>query len=325
MPCAAGGYPWAVVAKQSNDFSGLPGNALGPVSGTLSTTVRGSCKLRFVGQPGGTRTGELIRAADFDQESPLLVSVEAIDGSPLPPIDGSPLPQRLTWFTGPISISPSSGSFSASAPPAVMRGLFSYSGLKLGAPGSYTLRATGTGFSAGTSSGFQVADVAEKCNATKCDAHLDGSLTSSTLNGVLGAGAEGHVLLSLNAGPQPECSGYVSPMGDWYEFMVTTERDKTIAVTYSKEAMRKVKGASSLEICFASPEPFTAKTGPATPFDYDGQLSTGANGLEGYVGLLPDCPDTPDSPCILSRGSGGGGTALVEFFVPGRLGDPRYH
>jgi hypothetical protein len=54
-------------------------------------------------------------------------------------------------------------------------------------------------------------------------------------------------------------------------------------------------------------------------------LSTGANGLEGYVGLLPDCPDTPDSPCILSRGSGGGGTALVEFFVPGRLGDPRYH
>ncbi len=33
------GYPWAVLAKQSNDFSGLPGNSLGPISGTLSTTV----------------------------------------------------------------------------------------------------------------------------------------------------------------------------------------------------------------------------------------------------------------------------------------------
>jgi len=89
MPCEAGSYLWEVLAKQSNDFSGLPGNSLGPVSGTLSTTVQGTCKLRFVGQPGGTRTGELIRAAQFDEASTQLVSVEAIDGSP---IDGSTPP-----------------------------------------------------------------------------------------------------------------------------------------------------------------------------------------------------------------------------------------
>src|SRR5262245_57499190 len=51
MPCAAGDYLWQVQAKQSNDFSGTPGNDLGPVSGNPTTTVTGQCVLNFVAQP----------------------------------------------------------------------------------------------------------------------------------------------------------------------------------------------------------------------------------------------------------------------------------
>jgi len=315
MTCAAGSYAWSVDAKQSNDFNGLPGNTLGPVSGTLSTTVQGICELRFVGQPAGAQKDELIRAAPFDQGSTELVSVEALDGSPAP--------QRLTWFTGPIAIAPAPGSFSASAPPTVVDGLFSYSGLKLGDAGTYVLRATRAGFDTGVSSAFQIVDVAQPCNGSKCDATLAGSLTSTTINGALGPGDEGHVLLSLSVGTEPECAGYDPPSDDWYEFLVTAARDKTITVSYSRNAMRRINGgASALQICFATPEPFTAKTGPAGPFDYDGDAG---NGDEGFVGLLADCGDVPaGEPCILDRAPAGGGRAVVTFFVPARIGDPRH-
>jgi hypothetical protein len=276
--------------------------------------VEGTCKLRFVGQPAGTQKDERIRAVPFDESSAQLVSVEAIDGSPAP--------ERLTWFTGPVAIAPLPGSFSASAPPAVADGLFSFAGLELGVAGTYVLNASSAGLDGATSDEFRVVDVAEPCDATGCDATLAGSSTSSTLTGALGAGDTGHVLLSLSVGNEPVCAGYVSPMEEWYEFEVTAAREKTIVVTYSKAAMRKVKGPSSLEICFASPAAFTAKTGPAAPFDYDGDDT---NGKEGFIGLLPDCPATPSSPCVLRRGGGGRGTAVVEFFVPGSLGDPRFH
>src|SRR3954469_19949760 len=51
MTCVSGAYTWKAAAKQSNDFNGPPGNNLGPVKGSLTTTVTGSCALRFVTHP----------------------------------------------------------------------------------------------------------------------------------------------------------------------------------------------------------------------------------------------------------------------------------
>src|SRR5215203_4650733 len=65
MPCVAGSYGWGVDARQSNDFSGTPGNALGPVAGTLATTVQGSCALRFASQPASAEVGAEITADAF--------------------------------------------------------------------------------------------------------------------------------------------------------------------------------------------------------------------------------------------------------------------
>src|SRR4051812_10596474 len=147
MPCVAGAYAWTVQAKQSNDFNGPPGNALGPVLGSLTTTVTGSCALRFAAQPAGAEKNEQIRAAAFQPASAQLVSVEAVDGSASP--------QRLTWFTGPVTmrlaptsylgrLDPAAGSVAAAA------GLAAFSDLRIDASGVYNLRATTTaaGFTA---------------------------------------------------------------------------------------------------------------------------------------------------------------------------------
>jgi hypothetical protein len=318
MPCVAGTYSWAVEAKQSNDFKGPPGNTLGPILGSLATAVSGSCSLRFATQPAGTEKNELIRAQAFQPSSTQLVSVEAVDGSASP--------QRLTWFTGPVTMRLAPTSYLGRLDPAAgsvaaVAGVASFPVLRIDASGVYNLRATTTaaGFTAVDSRSFQVVDIADDCNPAKCSAQLAGSQTTSTVTGAPGSDS-GLLLLSLNLGPDPSCAGYTPPSADWFEFQLTAARDKTIVAAYSKAAMRTVAGPSSLEICFAAPDPFPAKSGPAAPFDYDGEPG---NGAEGFVGLLPNCPAV--TPCVLKRSGATGGGATVSFFVSAAWGDPRFH
>jgi hypothetical protein len=320
MPCVSGGYPWGIEAKQSNDFSGPPGNALGPVSGNRATTVQGSCKLRFVDQPASSERSAQIRADAFQPASAHLVTVEAIDGSPAP--------QRLEWFTGAVDlrlVQSGPGALTPSpASSAAVAGLASFSDMAVDQSGNYNLRATTTaaGFTAGDSATFQVIGVVERCRPAQCRAELAGADTTSTLLGTPAAG-DGFALLSLNLGPAPVCAGYTSPSSDYYEFGLSgVAADKTIVAGYGKQAVRRAGGQSKLEICFAAPHAFAAKTGPAVQFDYDGDPG---NGAEGFVGLLPDCPATPSEPCVDDRASTPGGGAEVLFFVPAAWGDPRYN
>jgi hypothetical protein len=317
MPCVAGSYAWSVEAKQSNDFSGPPGNSLGPVSGTLSTTVQGSCKLRFVDQPASAERNAQIRADAFQPTSTHFVTVEAIDGSPAP--------QRLTWFTAPIALNSVPAALPTTSSAAVA-GLATFTSLSIASAGNYPLHATTTaaGVDAADSSSFQIISVVEDCSPSDCTAELGGvSLTGSPSSG------SGFVLLSVNLGSDPlsapGCADYVPPSGDYYEFQLFgVEGAKTGSIEYSRQAM-KMRGPASLEICFAVPGPatFTAKDGePAEPFDYDGDT---ANGAEGFAALLPNCPATPVAPCVLGRFGTTGGGAIITFFAPASLGDPRLH
>jgi hypothetical protein len=321
MPCVSGAYTWAVAAKQSNDFSGPPGNALGPVSGTRTTTVNGSCRLRFADKPAGAEKNGQIRADAFQPASSHLVTVEALDGSPAP--------QRLTWFTGRIDlrlVQPGPGSLTPNpASSTAVDGLASFSNLSIDLSGNYNLRATTTasGFTAGDSPGFQIIDDVGDCQSSSCRAQVNGRQSTSTLTGSSVAGS-GFALLSLNLGTRPECGGYTPPSSEYYEFQLSgVVGDKTVLATYSKSAMKSFSGGqSALEICFAAPQSFPPKSGSATPFDYDGDPG---NGAEGFVGLLPNCPPAPASPCVLDRANMGGDGAQVLFFVPAAWGDPRYN
>jgi hypothetical protein len=320
MPCVAGSYSWTVRAKQSNDFSGFPGNDLGPVSGTRATSVQGSCSLRYVDQPAGAEKTAQIRAAAFVPTSTRLVSVEALDGSPAP--------QRLTWFTGTVElrlVQSGPGALTPNpAPSAAVAGLASFANLSIDESGNYNLRATTTasGVTGVNSAGFQVIGDVGDCKASSCRAQVAGQQSTSSLTGT-GVAGDGFALLSLNLGTDPVCAGYRPPTSDYYEFGLSgATADKTVVAFYTKTAMKTFKGGhSALEICFAAPQTFTTKTGLPAPFDYDG-----LPGDEGFVGLLPDCPATPAGPCILERASAGGGAAQVLFFVPAAWGnDPRYH
>jgi hypothetical protein len=322
MPCVARSYGWGFDARQSNDFSGTPGNVLGPVTGTTGLIVQGSCKLRFVNEPASAEVGDEITPEAFVPDSPDLVSVEAIDGSPTP--------QRLTWFEQAIGLEAANGPDTLTASDTADDGVATFDGLTLDLSGNYNLIASTTapGFSDGESADFQIIDDVGHCSASGCTAHVNGSNTSSTLTGSDVTGT-GFALVSLNLGTEPVCAGYTPPSTDWYEFQLTVAGDKTIQAFYSKAAMKNYS-VNDLQICFASPQSFDAQSGPQ-PFDYDGDPLTDGDpsdafpGAEGFVGLLPiGCPLEPPGPCVQSRTGTMGGGAIVTFFVPAEWGDPRY-
>jgi hypothetical protein len=321
MPCESGPYMWNVRAKQSNDFSGTPGNDLGPLSGTRTTIVSGSCKLRFVAHPQDAEENAQIRAAAFLPDSTNTVAVEAIDGSDAP--------QRLDWFTGTITLTGNPSGLQGTTSVAAVRGSATFSDLSIAASDNYRLHAAtpAGGVTAADSDSFQVVDQAEPCTAS-CKAQVTGAKSKATLTGLT---TLGFAVLTLNLGIDPltstGCAGYKAPSAsEFYEFRLTATADATVVVEYDKATMKAFKGsASALEACLGVPAPktFTGKDGlPAAPFDFDGDP---ANGAEGRAGLLPNCPSTVGNPCVFDRSNTLGGGATITISVPAAIGDPRMH
>jgi hypothetical protein len=319
MTCEAGNYVWQVDAKQSNDFSGPPGNAMDLVTPVerRTTTVDGSCKLSFFAQPRRTEADEQIRAVEFAPQSTEFVSVEAIDGRP----EGA---ERLTWFEQEIEVTlvqTDGGNLTPSpARSTATAGLAQFEDLAIDASGIYNLRAgtAAAGVDDADSDEFRVIGVVEECRPPTCRAQVaDSALTATVENA-------GLALLSQNLGTDPDCGAdYDPPTDDWYEFELTVAGDKTVETFYTRAEVRRAGGSSKLEICFAAPDNFPAEFG-TEPFDYDGDP---ANGAEGFVGVLPDCPSTPVTPCRDGHSGVGDGAAIVRFIVPEAWSgvDPRYH
>jgi hypothetical protein len=318
MPCVAGAYDWAVEAKQSNDFSGPPGNSMGPVAGNRTTTVQGSCRLRFVGQPASAEKNDQIRADAFQPESSKLVSVEAIDARSEGATHTDSFNGSITLSSVPDALPPTSSTANA--------GLATFPSLSIPASGNYTLRATAAGVERGDSNGFQIIDVVEDCKPSSCSAlSPQGAKSKATLTGTP-TSSGGFALMSLNLGPDPllsdGCAGYVAPGPDYFEFQLFgVGGAKTVVVEYTKQAMKQ-RSPSSLQVCFAVPTGgFTARDGlPAKPFDYDGPGGEAG----GFAGLLPNCPAMPVEPCVLDRSPVAGGGAAITAYDP-RSGDPRMH
>jgi hypothetical protein len=331
MPCVAGDYLWLVEAKQSNDFSGPPGNALGPVSGNRTTTVQGQCVLNFVDQPASAVEGAQIRADAFQPNGTHFVSVEALDARP----SGA---QRTASFNGSITLTSSPSGLLATSSTAVA-GFATFPNLIIGASNNYTLKAAASGLVGDESTPFQIVDIAAtcapgpgNCNTGNLNGANNGAKSSAVLMGAPTAGS-GFALLTLGLGRDPltsdGCRGlYMPPGDDFYEFQLfgfglNSAGQKTVVMSYTKQAM-KGRGPSSLEVCLAVPGPtgFTAKNGaPAPSFVYDGDPS---NGVAGFAGLVPDCGSSPTEPCVLDRSPTGSGGASITLFDP-TLGDPRMH
>jgi hypothetical protein len=321
LPCEGPIADWRIVAKQSNDFSGLPGNALTlqpPPASDVTTNLVDECQLDFLAQPAGAEHGVSIRSLAFEPVLGGAVKIRALGAN-----GGDPVPS----FTGPIALateSSANGGLSPGPNPTLDGGVLSYLGLSISEAGSYKLVAVRTGYVTGKSRPFPIVEDAGTCNDTTCEtATLTGARASVKLKGDLTTGATGHVVLSSNVGTPPKCAGYVRPMGpnEWYEFGATVDRKKTITVNFNKSAMKTVTGgANALEICLSSPENFTAK-GSTELINYE---DFDDNDTDGFAGLLLDCADAPEgAPCIINRSPTPGGGAIVTFSTPATLSDPR--
>jgi hypothetical protein len=112
-----------------------------------------------------------------------------------------------------------------------------------------------------------------------------------------------------------------TPMSDVFSFAVfnagvpqSTLLTVTLRIDKSLVNTSGHPGASSWQICYASPTPFTAL--PNT----SGTATIG--GVPYDTGLLPDCTSTPVAPCVQARNKNNAGDVIVTFLA---LGDPFAH
>jgi hypothetical protein len=316
VPCSASSssYQWGLVAKQSNDFNGPPGNGfqIGPTSaGNLAGTVTGSCSLAFTsdGEPTGTVAGQVITSSFNSSGGP--VKVEVLDGS------GQPATTSTAAVVVAIGSNPGSGRLSGTTTVDASGGIASFPNLSIDKPGiGYTLTATSPGIISATSPAFTIWGSLTRCSASSCSASASSKnafetvTTSSATSGqVLGIGLGG---VSFSCGSTyQETSDPVS--FDLFDSSGVVQSDAQFSVTLEilKNAVQSSghSGASSWQICYASTTPFTAQPGTS------GTVVLG--GVTYHTGLLPDCSSSQPAPCVQARNKDNGGDVVITFLATG--------
>lgn len=302
--CSGATYTWTVIAKQSNDFNGTPGNNLDldAQNSALTTTVSSDgCALRFFTPPANANPGQRITGTAFDPSGPP-VAVEVVDGAG----------NRITSATPTVTMALDGGPGSLSGTKVVQAtsGLATFGDLSINLAGSYRLVASAPGFGSITSSSFSI--------GTACIEDIDCSTHAETAESIVDVTAFGNtrpdagvLQLSLNTGFRPDCVGYTEFSSDW-AMVLGPDRSKLVRYQIDKKVMNKQpnNGASFLQMCFAAPFPFATR--PGTPLTQVGDM---------FVGLLPDCGV---EPCVASRSKTNAGDGVITAKAPGGPDDPAY-
>ena len=295
-PCTPGDYPWSVIAKQSNNFSGDPGNDLtfDAAHSNLVTTTTGTCRLGFgfLTQPDDAQVNTNITSERYlPTGAPVQVQVLDANGDL---ISSASVPVILS-----IANNPGGGVLTSAGVNAV-GGIATFPALSISKTGlGYTLAATTTATSidAGASSAFDIVDVGKNCPAGPCQS---GTVTNGNTRASESAssGASGDQLTLAISVETLDCVGYTE-VSAVVTFDTTGVRTKTITITVPKSVGGN---ANSRQVCFSSPTPFTDRFGATVT-----------------TGLLPDCTVSP-APCTLSSKMVQG-DIVVTFSAP--AGDPK--
>jgi hypothetical protein len=325
-PCAGGAYAWGLVVKQSNDFSGPPGNDFsGPTSAnaadvTVSANGTG-CQLEFASQPAGTTINTNITSA-FDNPAGAPVVVQVVNSNGQDAI-GASVPVTIQYYN--TMTDTLSGSVTVDTNPATGAATFS-NDLSLGtavvgdelyatSPGmtgaaSCTAPSVGAGYC--LSAPFTIYDTLQNCVNNQCaSGTLSGNKTTGSASGTgldslyLGLGF-------LGTQVQYSCAGYTA-VSDTLEFqilgsngipqnsdnaVVTLEIDKSLV-----KPSPNGPGVSAWQVCYASPN------------KWNGYTQT-ENSL--YVGLLPDCASSAGpAPCILAKNKDNAGDIVLTVLSTG--------
>ena len=148
-PCVGGDYSWGIRAKQSNDFSGTPGNdfTFRAQGSNLVTKLTGSCRLEWVNQPASANPNAVITGTPYSPGASA-VAVKAVDGS------GATL---TSLNSGTVTLTPTAGTSSGGftgTQATFASGVATFGSLKSSATGyGFKLRADSAGFTSSPDSG----------------------------------------------------------------------------------------------------------------------------------------------------------------------------
>lgn len=296
-PCAPSTYTWAVVAKQSNNFSGDPGNDLflDAPNSDLTTTVSGTCRLGFdfLRGPSDAQVSTNVTSARYDPGGPP-VQVRVLDDEGV----------LITSSTAPVTLGigtdPGGATLSGATTQAAVGGVATFPTLSIDRTGlGYTLVATTTTASIdpGGSGPFDVVDVGKACPSGPCSS---GNVTvgTTTASESTSAGVAGDQLTLALSVEALDCAGYAE-VSAVVTFDVTGTRTKSVTITVPKSTGGN---ANSKQVCYSSPNPFVDRSGATVT-----------------TGLLPNC-SVAVAPCRLSSKLVKR-SFVVTFLAP--AGDPK--
>jgi hypothetical protein len=313
-PCAATSTMWGLVVKQANNFSGQPGNDfINDPASSLTLSATGSCMLAFSAEPTNAVVNTDITAQGFQPASPPAtpVTVSATDSHG----------NAVAGVTVGLSLLPTGGAAVLSGTTSAVTGMTgsaTFSPLSIDLTGYYQLRASASGFTSVNSTPFQITSTVQKCTSDPCSTSSGGKYDSASSTAINEGSGD---LLSVGIGGFVySCNGYTA-VSDvvgtdvWQPNGVSIDPaasgQVTIVISKHLVTLSPNNGAPFYEICYASTDPFTTRSGGISP------STTAQGGVTLYYGLLPDCGKVPVAPCVLSRNKTGAGAVVISFLGTG--------
>src|SRR5215469_600980 len=313
-PCGGGSYTWGMEVKQSNDFSGPPGNdfQLDTATSTpLSGTATGTCSLVFSGEPAATAAGQVITTGVNSSGGP--VQVEVLDGT------GVVAANSTAPITVGLSSNPGSGSLSGTTTVNASAGVASFTDLSINAAGvGYTLLATSPGIASATSSPpFAIYGSLGGCSSS-CSGSASGKTTAASVT--TSSGAAGDLLGVGLGGVSYTCNSTYQPVSDPVNVQLLDATGNplsgqfTAVLTIFKSTVQASghPGASTWQVCYADTSPFQTRTGIPNG-------NTMIGGVPYSTGLLPDCSSTQLAPCVKARNKDNAGDVIITILAAGDL------
>lgn len=285
VPCSSSDPAvWRLYAKQSNDFSGLPGNNFTPYPFAINVSVTGACTLEFVTQPADVVVGDSLVAKNGGSAIQVLAKSGGI------PIGGIE-----------VTIGPYSAGFTVDgkATTGSGTGIASFSSLTpspVGGP--YRLTASAPGFTLlAPSDEFFVLDLAcepgQPCSVTKAlDTQTSVTASQTGFDVPVGLLVDGTATAQTGL-----CGSGLTAVGSNFRIEVRPLDGYTqITWRYTKsERLKKPDNGQTYELCvgtkFASD--YTGTLSPAFPVaNGDGVADEDPNDVGRYWGILTDAPSS---------------------------------
>jgi hypothetical protein len=318
---AAGAQAWGQQVKQSNDFSGPPGNDFSPLDPTssLTTAVNGPCKLAFLTQPADVIVGQVITGTAYSTSGPA-VSVEVLNA------DGTVATGSSAPVTVAIGQNPGSATLGGTKTANAASGIATFNSLTLNQPGiGYTLTASSAGLTSATSGTTSKPTFQAQSDSVHCTQNDSGGpcsastssgdqsmvgATSATVTATPVSGTQnaGQLVSSMDLGSIPadggasQCEGYTAEHQVYWTFTGTSSGVRTKMVALSTNEGVPVGNLQALidgqKFCLLAPQTFVTDLGTNAPQDL-----TGPDGTPWFSGLLPNCPSSGPitGPCVSGR------------------------